>query len=147
MAVVIDLYAPLAEEREVALLAGSLAPVTLVCDAQLMVEALSNLVDNAIKFSPPGGTVMVTVTREGGQAVIAVVDEGEGIPAEQVDAVVRRFDRGAASPAVPGSGLGLSVVAAVAHLHQFALELAPARADRARPGLAARIRAGHVPAM
>lgn len=147
VAVVIDLYAPLAEEREVALIAGSLAPVTLVCDAQLMVEALSNLVDNAIKFSPPGGTVMVTVTREGGQAVIAVVDEGEGIPAEQVDAVVRRFDRGAASPAVPGSGLGLSVVAAVAHLHQFALELAPARADRARPGLAARIRAGYVPAM
>ena len=57
------------------------------------------------------------VTREGGQAVIAVVDEGEGIAAEQVAAVVRRFDRGAASPAVPGSGLGLSLVSALMEAH------------------------------
>ncbi|GHC83139.1 sensor histidine kinase [Novosphingobium pokkalii] len=140
--VVIDLYAPLAEERDVALVAGELAAVSLVCDGQLMVEAMSNLVDNAIKFSPPGGTVTLTVAQRGGEAVIAVVDEGVGIPPEQVDAVVRRFDRGAASPAVPGSGLGLSVVAAVVHLHQFTLDLQPARADPARPGLNACIRAG-----
>lgn len=141
VAVVIDLYAPLAEERDVALLAGNLAPATLLCDGQLMVEALSNLVDNAIKFSPIGGTVMVTIAQANDETVIAVADEGPGIPPEQVAAVVRRFDRGAASPAVPGSGLGLSVVAAIAHLHQFALELLPARTDAARPGLCARIRA------
>jgi signal transduction histidine kinase len=62
-----------------------------------------------------------------GDVVIEVRDDGPGIPPEQVEAVVRRFDRGAASPAVPGSGLGLSVVAAIAHLHQYTLELAASR--------------------
>lgn len=141
VAVVIDLYAPLAEERDVTLCAGALAPAVLLCDGQLLVEALSNLVDNAIKFSPAGGTVTVTIAASGDETVIAVADEGPGIPASQVAAVVRRFDRGAASPAVPGSGLGLSVVAAIVHLHQFTLELLPARADAAPPGLRAAIRA------
>jgi signal transduction histidine kinase len=115
----------------VRLLSGTVMPAVLFCDAQLMVEALSNLVDNAIKFSPAGGDVVVSVicgeAEREGDVVIEVRDDGPGIPPEQVEAVVRRFDRGAASPAVPGSGLGLSVVAAIAHLHQYTLELAASR--------------------
>ncbi|GMM60031.1 sensor histidine kinase [Novosphingobium pituita] len=150
--VVIDLYAPLAEEQGVRLLSGTVMHAVLFCDAQLMVEALSNLVDNAIKFSPAGGDVVVSVicgeAEREGDVVIEVRDDGPGIPPEQVEAVVRRFDRGAASPAVPGSGLGLSVVAAIAHLHQYTLELAASRpvaggdGDAGRSGgLAARLHA------
>lgn len=141
--VVIDLYGPLAEEQGVVLERGRSDAACLVCDAQLMVEALSNLVDNAIKFSPPEGVVRVSVKLGENETVIEVRDEGPGIPPEQVEAVVRRFDRGAASPSVPGSGLGLSVVAAIAHLHQFTLELGasnPAESGAPR-GLAARLRA------
>jgi signal transduction histidine kinase len=130
----VELYGPLAEERDVALRWDGAEPVRLYCDEKLMFEAVSNLVDNAIKFAPEGGRVSILLAKDDGFVAIEVCDNGPGIPMDQLQAVLRRYDRGVASAAVPGSGLGLSVVAAIVHLHHFALELLPAE-----PGLRARI--------
>ncbi|WP_292961821.1 sensor histidine kinase [Novosphingobium sp. UBA1939] len=131
---VVELYGPLAEERDIALRWDGAEPVHLYCDEKLIFEAFSNLVDNAIKFAPEGGRVSILLAKDDGFVAIEVCDNGPGIPMDQLQAVLRRYDRGVASAAVPGSGLGLSVVAAIVHLHHFALELLPAE-----PGLRARI--------
>ncbi|CAN5319443.1 HAMP domain-containing histidine kinase [soil metagenome] len=129
-----ELYEPLAEEREIALRITGDAPAIVEGDAQLLFEAISNLLDNAIKFTPFGGAVTVRVLAEPAPA-IEVRDTGPGIAPDQRQAVLRRFHRGVDTAAIPGSGLGLSVVAAIVHLHHFQLELADAN-----PGLRATIR-------
>ena len=103
-------------------------------DQNLLFEAISNLVDNAIKFATSGGKVALSLTHDGRRTCIEVRDDGPGIPADRRQAVLRRFDRGDADPAVVGTGLGRSVVSAILHLHQFTLEF-----DDAHPGLIARI--------
>jgi signal transduction histidine kinase len=130
----VDLYQPLAEDRDVAISLRSLPGAVVHGDRSLLFEALSNLLDNAIKFAPRGGQVGVSVTRAKHDVVIEVSDNGPGIAEDQRQSVLRRFDRGNASSEVPGSGLGLSVVVAIVHLHQFTLLL-----EEARPGLIVRI--------
>lgn len=73
--------------------------------------ALANILDNALKFSPPGGEIVVGVARADGEAVIAVRDAGPGIPADEVAAIFERFHRGpdSSSPGTPGFGLGLAI--------------------------------------
>jgi signal transduction histidine kinase len=132
---VAELYEPLAEERGVALVAATGAPVMVEGDEQLLFEAVSNLADNAVKFTPPGGRIMIAVRADGAAPILEVRDDGPGIAAAERAAVLRRFHRGAGAETVPGSGLGLSVVAAIIHLHGFAMEL-----DDAKPGLIVRIR-------
>ncbi|KAJ8137621.1 hypothetical protein OY671_009166, partial [Metschnikowia pulcherrima] len=131
---VVESYGPLAEERDVALRWDGAEPVRLYCDEKSMFEAVSNLVDNAIKFAPEGGRVSISLAKDDGFVAIEVCDNGPGIPMDQLQAVSRRYDRGVASAAVPGSGSGLSVVAAIVHSHHFASELSPAE-----PGSRARI--------
>ena len=120
-----ELYAPLAEEKEVAfaLDLGSVAP--LRADGHLLFEAIGNLVDNAIKFAPRGGHVVLRATNAEGRVVIDVADDGRGIPADERDAVLRRFYRSAASGAdeAVGHGLGLPLVAAIARLHGYAFTI------------------------
>jgi signal transduction histidine kinase len=130
-----DLYEPLAEEAGVGLRIAADDEVSVRCDERLLVEALSNLVDNALKFTPAGGLVALAVEALPGGALLTVRDDGPGIAPADRDAVLRRFGRAAAGAGIPGNGLGLSVVAAIAHLHGFALEL-----DDASPGLIARLR-------
>jgi len=130
----VDLYQPLAEDRDVAISLRRLPGAVVHGDRSLLFEALSNLLDNAIKFAPRGGQVGVSVTRAKHDVVIEVSDNGPGIAEDQRQSVLRRFDRGNASSEVPGSGLGLSVVVAIVHLHQFTLLL-----EEARPGLIVRI--------
>ena len=132
---VCDLYEPLAEERAIALMAGSLPGAAVHGDEKLLFEAISNLVDNAIKFAPAGGRIEIALSRAARETCITIRDDGPGIPVDQRAAVLRRFHRGSDAGDTPGSGLGLSVVAAIMHLHQFALEF-----DDAGPGLVARIR-------
>jgi len=132
----VELYQPLAEERDIALDWRGLPGATLHADRSLLFEALSNLLDNAIKFAPPGGRVMISALLDQGDLVLEVRDNGPGIPADQRSSVLRRFDRGSAGAEIPGSGLGLSVVTAVAHLHQFGLNLADGN-----PGLIVRLTA------
>ncbi|MGA7777904.1 MAG: sensor histidine kinase [Paraburkholderia sp.] len=100
--------------------------VRLRADYPLMFEALVNLVDNAIKFARQGGRVVIGVRQSPDGPRITVVDDGPGIPADERVAVLQRFYRSERTRDVPGSGLGLSVVQAVAHLHDFRLILADA---------------------
>lgn len=130
-----DLYEPLAEERGITL-AAHLTPAEVYGDEKLLFEAVSNLIDNAIKFCREGGVVDVRVEGGCGATVLEVTDNGPGIAPDQREAVLRRFHRGAEAANVPGSGLGLSVVVAILHLHGFTLDLLDAA-----PGLRARITA------
>lgn len=121
---VADLYAPVAEEKSAHLTVD--APQSLVVngDPFLLAQAIGNLVDNAVKFVPFGGTVTLTLSRrKDGQIEVAVSDNGPGIPDLEKPQVTERFYRGDASRGTPGIGLGLSVVAAVARLHGGALSL------------------------
>ncbi|HET6605979.1 MAG TPA: HAMP domain-containing sensor histidine kinase [Rhodopila sp.] len=122
LADVTDLYGVVAEERDVTLACETPPAVAAYGDQALIQQAVANLVDNAVKFSPPGGTVRVTAT-VGNAIAIAVSDQGAGIPAEDRTRATDRFFRGETARNTPGSGLGLSLVLAVAHLHGGALKL------------------------
>jgi signal transduction histidine kinase len=128
---VTEFYDPLAESKGVSfsLEAEGAEPAKMAGDPSLLFEAIGNLVDNAIKFTPSGGRVTVRVFRENENLGIAVTDTGPGIPAEEREAVLRRFYRAEKSRHTPGSGLGLSLVAAVARLHGLHLVI-----EDAKPG-------------
>ncbi len=133
VAQVAELYEPLAEDRDVRLSVET-RPLSVEGDDKLLFEALSNLIDNAIKFGRPGGRVSIAmIAGEAGNG-IEVRDDGPGIPPDERGAVLRRFHRGAQAQDTPGSGLGLSLVVAILHLHGFRLHLSDAG-----PGLCAQI--------
>lgn len=117
---VAELYEPLADEQGLDLTVSA-EPVEVHGVRELLAQALANLVDNAIKYgvSPDGarGRIEVTLRRVGEEAVVGVRDSGPGIPASDRDRVLERFVRLDASRSRPGSGLGLSLVSAVARLH------------------------------
>ena len=142
---VAELYAPLAEESGVAFAWTAPQAVRVDADPKLMFEAVSNLVDNAIKFTGPkyageGGRVALRLSAEAGRPRIEVEDNGPGIPPPERSAVLQRFYRGERDRMIPGSGLGLSIAAAIVRLHRFELELADAE-----PGLKAAIVCGPSP--
>ena len=132
---VCELYAPAAEEAGIAL-AVDLAPGARgFAEPALLSHAFANILDNAVKYTPNGGTIRVRVKTAGAWIEIAVADDGPGIPEAERVRVLRPFVRLDASRSAPGSGLGLSVVAAIA-AHQggdFAL-------GDAEPGLIATLR-------
>lgn len=138
---VFDLYEPLAEDAGVRLDLRDMPEATIRCDPQLLFEAVSNLLDNAIKFTGAGGRVILSAAVDTQAVVIVVRDNGPGLDANDRQAALRRFYRGVDAAGIPGTGLGLSIVAAIAHLHGFDLELGDAA-----PGLIVRIRASIVPA-
>jgi signal transduction histidine kinase len=127
---VAELYGPLAEERGVWLTLKGQRGVQVQGDPKLLIEAASNLVDNAIKFSGAGGAVQLRLGETPGRAEIVIQDNGPGIPIGEREAVLQRFYRSDRNRLTPGSGLGLSVVAAICKLHVFALKL-----EDAEPGL------------
>ena len=128
-----ELYEPVAEEKGVALRVRLLpgdgpAPCCEVLgDRDLLLEAVGNLVDNAIKFTPAG--TAVTLSLRGGPDGIrmGVADQGPGIPPAERERVLQRFYRTEKSRTVEGSGLGLSLVAAVVALHGFHLRIGAAK--------------------
>jgi signal transduction histidine kinase len=120
----VEFYAPAAELKNIELTFSAEAPVPVSGDPVLLAQALSNLIDNALKFAPERGAIAVTVRRRGdGTAEVAVADNGPGIAAAEKAKVVERFYRGDSSRGTPGVGLGLSLVQAVAKLHGKAVEL------------------------
>jgi signal transduction histidine kinase len=131
---VVELYDAAAEEVTTHLELAGDAAVLVTGDRDLLFDAIANLVDNAIKHGRPGGRVTVTCDNDEGGAVIAVADDGPGIPPGQHDRVFKRFYRLEQSRYTPGNGLGLSLVAAVASLHGARIELR----DNA-PGLLCRL--------
>jgi signal transduction histidine kinase len=104
-------------------------------DAHLISQAAANLLDNAIKFSPQGGTVVITAARTAEGASLTVSDSGPGIPADKRTAILDRFVRLDSAAGKQGFGLGLSFVAAVAEWHGARLELSDNK-----PGLRATLR-------
>ncbi len=133
VAQIADLYEPLAEDRGITLSVAP-RPWSANGDDKLLFEALSNLLDNGIKFGRPGGHVAIALIEDAQGRAIEVRDDGPGIPPDERDAVLRRFHRGQDMQGIPGSGLGLSLVVAILHLHGFRLSLSDAA-----PGLCVRI--------
>jgi signal transduction histidine kinase len=132
---VADLYDAAAEEKNVDLQVIGQKPMLITGDRDLLFDALANLVDNAIKHGWEAGKVVVRLDQCDGGAVISVDDNGPGIPLDERQNVVRRFYRLEHSRCKPGNGLGLSLVAAVARLHDGRVELS----DNA-PGLKVEMR-------
>jgi signal transduction histidine kinase len=123
-ATAVEFYAPAAELKNIALNFHSDGPLPVSGDPILLAQALSNLIDNALKFAPDGGVIDVAVHRRAdGPVEIAVTDNGPGINDAEKAKVVERFYRGDASRGTPGVGLGLSLVQAVAKLHGSAIEM------------------------
>jgi len=120
---VVELYEPLADERNVALTLMPEPHVTIEGNRSLIAQALANLVDNAIKYTPAGGKVRIRAAVTGEGVELSVADSGPGIPAADRPRVTERFVRLEASRNSPGTGLGLSLVAAVAHFHHAELVL------------------------
>ncbi len=120
---VAELYEPLAEEKQQRFTTNVQDAVHIDGDRDLLFQAVANLVDNAIKYTPAGGQIELTLQAHGEDARIIVADDGPGIPAEARNQVLQRFFRLDTSRTTPGSGLGLSLVAAVAKLHRAQLLL------------------------
>jgi signal transduction histidine kinase len=121
-----ELYEPLAEDHGLSLVTETESACEIQADRELMFEALSNLIGNAVKFTPPGGAVRLSLTRRAEGPRLEIADNGPGVPENEREAVLRRFYRGRGSGGAPGSGLGLSIVASVARLHDFRLTLGDA---------------------
>lgn len=123
LAEVAELYGAVADERNITLEVEAPAHVAAYGDRALLQQAIANLVDNAVKFSPAGGVVGLSAAI-GDMVVIVVSDQGAGIPVAERGRATDRFYRGEAARNTPGSGLGLSLVLAVAQLHggTFGLE-------------------------
>lgn len=118
-----EFYEPLAKEKSIAIALEVQSPAETLGDADLMREALSNLVDNAIKFTAPGGSVRISLTKDAGRPVIRVCDNGSGVEPGERGKIFERFYRTARNNRIPGSGLGLSIAAAIANLHDFDLKV------------------------
>jgi two-component system phosphate regulon sensor histidine kinase PhoR len=112
----IDELRPLADARKIAL-AHTLPdkPVTLWGDSRRLAQVLNNLVDNAIKFTEPGGRVAVEVARDGQDVVVRVADSGAGIPPDELPTLWDRYVRGRTT--APGTGLGLLIVREIVEAH------------------------------
>ena len=130
-----ELYEPLAEEREISLVAAADPEVVVMGNRQMLAQALVNLTDNAIKYTPMGGRVTLEATHAASAGrsapLLRVTDTGPGIPPELRAKALERFVRLDPDRSTPGNGLGLSLVNAVAQLHDAALEL-----EGNEPGLA-----------
>jgi hypothetical protein len=133
---VTELYEPLADEKKISLTLLPGPPAGVEANRSLVAQALANLVDNAIKYTPAGGQVRIATAVSDEGVDLSVSDTGPGIPLADRPRVTERFVRLEASRSSPGTGLGLSLVAAVAHYHGAELVLE----DSAPTGLKAVLR-------
>ena len=137
---VAELYEPVSEEKGLDFAAELADGLTLRGNHGFIAQALANLLDNAVKYTPAGGAVMLRVRRRAaGEIEFSVTDTGPGVPEQDRERVVDRFVRLENSRNAPGAGLGLSLVAAVARAHGGRLELdeGPGCFDGKGPGLRA----------
>jgi signal transduction histidine kinase len=125
-----DIYEPIAENKSVDLRVEVKHRLNVFGDRDLLFEAVVNLVDNAVKFTPEGGRVDLELIRDNNEAIVRVVDSGCGISKQELEAVLRRFYRSDKIRSTPGVGLGLSLVAAIVKLHGFRLAIHPGPGGR-----------------
>lgn len=112
-----DLFQPLAEEKGLVIKAKVPSQLLLSGDKSKLQRALTNLLDNAIKYTPSGGAVTVTVKEGEKRVIITVHDTGVGIAANDISHIFDRFYRADKSRSEPGAGLGLSLVQAIVQAH------------------------------
>jgi signal transduction histidine kinase len=127
---VYDIYEPIAENKNIDLRVQVRHRLDVRGDRDLLFEAVANLVDNAIKFTPDGGKVEIELLRRDQEIVVRVTDTGCGIGEEEREAVLRRFYRSDKIRTTPGVGLGLSLVTAIVKLHGFRLAIYPGPGGR-----------------
>jgi signal transduction histidine kinase len=127
-----ELYQPQAEEQGIVLSVSCEPGSCVLGHRQLLAQAVANLIDNALKFTPAGGCIELRTRAVDGRLIISVADSGPGIPAEERTRAVEPFVRLSNAPPRDGSGLGLNLAAAVARLHGGSLRL-----EDNRPGLVA----------
>jgi signal transduction histidine kinase len=132
LSAVAELYEAVAEEKNVRLVLNALPRLPAYGDRELVQQAVANLVDNAVKFSPPGNQVRIRGEARPSGVAIIVTDHGPGIPETDRGRATERFFRGESARSTPGAGLGLALVQAVAQLHGGELRLGDAK-----PGLEA----------
>ncbi|HKR89742.1 MAG TPA: HAMP domain-containing sensor histidine kinase [Phenylobacterium sp.] len=135
---VAELYEPLCEDKGVEFGSELTRGLTVRANREFVAQALANILDNAVKYTPAGGAIMLRVRRRSsGEAEASVTDTGPGVPEADRARVVERFVRLENSRNEPGAGLGLSLVAAVAEAHAGRVELdeGPGKVDDLGPGL------------
>jgi signal transduction histidine kinase len=129
---VADLYEPVAEENGLTLRLDIASPAQVRGDRHLLSQAIANLLDNALKYTPEGTVSLAVRRKDEGHVVLEIADTGPGVPADHRQHVFDRFFRLENSRSTPGNGLGLSLVRAVAKLHGGDIRL-----EDNRPGLKA----------
>lgn len=135
----VELYEPACEDAGLMFTSNIIAEVRILADRGLLSQAVSNLIENAIKYSPSGGSIHLELSKNNlGKAVISIVDDGPGIPEADRQRVKERFVRLDKSRTLPGSGLGLSLVEAIADLHRAEFVMSDGNGQtQERPGLKA----------
>lgn len=118
-----ELYEPACEDAGLKFSSDVAAGITVFGDRELIAQAVSNLLDNAVKYTPQGGTIRFSARRGGGNIDVTVADDGPGIPEHQRESAKERFFRLDSARTQPGSGLGLALADAVAELHKGHLDL------------------------
>jgi signal transduction histidine kinase len=122
---VADMYEPIAADKDIALFIHAPDELSAHGDRDLLIEAVANLVDNAVKYTPAGGQVEIGLFRGNGENIVRVKDTGCGISEDERDAVLRRFYRSNRIRHTSGLGLGLNLVAAIVRLHGFRFTIVP----------------------
>jgi signal transduction histidine kinase len=125
---VVDLYSEVADEKQIGVAVHLTEPCRALVDLVRIRQVFANLLDNAVKYTQPGGKVEIHTQREGEQAVVTFRDNGMGIPAEEQDKIWSRLYRGDKSRSQRGLGLGLSLVKAFVEAHKGRVEV------RSKPG-------------
>ena len=136
-----ELFEPACEEAGLSFNHAIGRSLLVLGEREMIAQAISNLIDNAIKYTPQGGKIQLEAARgRENMIVIRVIDNGPGIPAGDRDRVIDRFVRLEASRSEPGSGLGLALVAAVADVHKGTFQLSDGGGAAGNPGLSATLR-------
>jgi signal transduction histidine kinase len=128
----LELYGDVAEDKGIELIAGPVEQIAVRADRNRMHQVMANLLDNAVKYTPPGGRVEASARADGGKAVLSVVDTGVGISADELPRIWDRLYRGDKSRSERGLGLGLALVRAIvaAHRGEATVESSPDRGTR-----------------
>ena len=131
---VIELYEPVAEEKNISFVVQLEPVLAIKGDADLLFQLFANLLDNAVKFSPDGSTIQIAAATGQGRVIVKLIDRGPGVPEAEKEKVFKHFYRGDASRSAEGNGLGLSLVKAIVKQHQAEIFLYDAE-----PGLEVRV--------
>ncbi len=130
-----ELYTALADEKQHQLQMAIQPDIRVFANPSLLSQALSNLLDNAIKYTPAGGCIRFSVSQTANMALIVISDNGSGIPTSERENVFKPFTRLDAARQLPGTGLGMSLVHAILSIHQASIQL-----HDNQPGLRVEIR-------